>query len=116
MIVGWKPSTQYRYEVTSRTLASLHETAHQYSGVTIKANLVIQPKDERELIAWIERAQYAQVQTPLEKGEDFKIPENELEYKSLQMSKEPVIIKLDQGVVSVFIFTNWGLIMINELK
>lgn len=102
MIVGWKSGSQYHYEVTSRTLASLHETAHQYSGVSIQANLVIQPKSEQELIARIEQAQYAQVQTPLEKGEDFEISENELEYKPLQMSKEPWTVKLDQGVVSIF--------------
>ena len=103
--IGFKTGSEYRYEVTSKTLASLYQTSHEYSGVIIKANLVLQAKNEKELIARIERAQYAQVQSPLEKGEEFQIPENEPEYRPLKMNQEPMLIKLQQGVVSIFILS-----------
>lgn len=85
--------------MTSRTLASLHKTSQQYTGILMKADLHVQPQSEQQLLAWISRAEYAQLQMALD--EESEVPEDNLEYQPLKLNKQPFMIKLKDGVVSI---------------
>lgn len=77
--------------MTRRSFALLRQTGQQYSGILLKAKLTVRPVAENELLVWISDPEYAQIQ----KSGDG------LEFFPLELSKEPALVKLKNGVVSV---------------
>ncbi|KAJ8936451.1 hypothetical protein NQ314_012313 [Rhamnusium bicolor] len=108
---GWKDGAEYIYNVRGRTFASLHEVDNQYSGILMKARLIIQPKSDGKLQAQISDAQYAQVHSHLQDGWNTEISDSELGYKLFGMSNYPFQIDMKDGVISDLIVNkevpNW---------
>ncbi|XP_046741037.1 vitellogenin-like [Diprion similis] len=96
---AWKSGSEYKYQVHGRTLAALHQVADQYSGIFMKAQLVVQPKSDGTLWAQISRPQYAQVHAELPGGWDADIPGEKLSFKQLPLSGKPFEIKLKNGAI-----------------
>ncbi|KAJ8985867.1 hypothetical protein NQ317_006241, partial [Molorchus minor] len=108
---AWRDDTEYTYSVRGRTLASLHEVANQYSGILIKAWLIIQPRSDGKLNAKISEAEYAQVHSRLQDGWNTPIPDVELSYKPFGLSKLPFQIEMKNGVITDLVVdksvSNW---------
>ncbi|KAK6620190.1 hypothetical protein RUM44_006591 [Polyplax serrata] len=96
---GFKTGTEYKYEVTSKTLTSLQQVSDQYSGVVLRAQLTVTPMKDDELIAYITKPETAQVHTTLRRGVEQEIPQDVVQYTPLALSKEPFVIKMKEGIV-----------------
>ncbi|XP_065166461.1 vitellogenin-like [Atheta coriaria] len=96
---GWKSNTEYVYKVHGRTLTGLHEVENQYSGMMMKAALVVRPQDDGKLMAQIQDAKYAQVHAHLPEGWRSDIPEGKLSYQQLPISEHAFEIVIRKGVV-----------------
>jgi len=49
LCLAWEPDSRYVYNVRGRVLTALHQTANQYTGIMIKAQLAIEPNSRHEL-------------------------------------------------------------------
>ncbi|XP_071439237.1 vitellogenin-1-like [Hetaerina americana] len=96
---AWKPGYEYKYQIKGRTLAALHQVADKYVGVMSRATLTLQPQSSSAVVARISDAQYSPVQASLPGGWASRIPEKELNYRSLPLSSKPFQIKFKNGVV-----------------
>ncbi|XP_046405787.1 vitellogenin-A1-like [Ischnura elegans] len=96
---AWKPGYEYKYQIKGRTLAALHQVADKYVGVVSRATLTLQPQSSNAVLARISDAQFSPVQASLPGGWASRIPEKELNYKSLPLSSKPFQIKFKNGVV-----------------
>lgn len=67
----------------------------------MRAQLTVTPVKEDELIATITNPEKAQIHTTLPTGTDYEIPQGLVQYTPFTLSKEPFVIKLQNGVVSV---------------
>lgn len=98
--LGWKPNTEYRYTIQSKTLTSLHQVSDDYTGLVFKGLVSVEPKTDSHLTIKITEPQYAEVQTTLAQGVETTIPEDQLQYQQMPLSAEPFEVKLKKGVVS----------------
>ncbi|KAL3289384.1 hypothetical protein HHI36_022815 [Cryptolaemus montrouzieri] len=96
---AWKANTEYTYEVRGRSLASLHQIYDQYTGIVLRAKLVVQPQNDDRLRCAILQPEYAEVQTSLPEGWMSHLPENQLNYQPLQMTDKAFEIVMNNGVV-----------------
>lgn len=108
---GFKDNTEYVYRVDGRSLTSLHELSDQYSGIFIKAKLHVSPRSDGKLQAWISESQYAQIHSQLPDGWNSEIPESQLSYKQLGLSKKPFQIISQNGLIKSLVVekdvSNW---------
>ncbi|KAH1029837.1 hypothetical protein HUJ05_002996 [Dendroctonus ponderosae] len=108
---GWKDHTEYVYRVDGRSLTSLNELADQYSGIFIKAKLHVSPRSDGKLQAWISESQYAQIHSQMPNGWNSEIPESQLNFKQLGLSKKPFQIISQNGLIKSLVVekdvANW---------
>ncbi|KAK9890165.1 hypothetical protein WA026_008970 [Henosepilachna vigintioctopunctata] len=99
---AWKQNTEYTYEVRGRSLSSLNGAADDYSGIVIRAKLLVQTRPDR-LRAKIIKSEYAEVHIKLPDGWTSKLPDSHLRYKALQLTNKPFDIVIKNGIVSELI-------------
>lgn len=96
---AWETDNEYQYLVRSRTLAGLNKLKEQYTGVQLKAILIIQAKSPEMLLARLSNPQYAHIHKTLMNGPESEISDQQLEYRQIPMSGKPFEIKLKHGVI-----------------
>ncbi|KAL0267736.1 UNVERIFIED_CONTAM: hypothetical protein PYX00_009919 [Menopon gallinae] len=101
---GWKSGQEYTYQVTSKTITGLN-SAPQYTGLVVKAKLVVQASSEQELIAVIDHAEKSQIHAHLQKGHEFEIPKEILQYQPFTLTKQPFIIRLKEGIIDELVIS-----------
>nr|AVH84908.1 vitellogenin [Harmonia axyridis] len=96
---AWKSNTEYTYEVSGRTLASFNGISDEYTGIVLRAKLLVHPQGTDRLRCQINHPEYAEVHTTLTEGWMSKLPENKLSYRPLKMANKPFEVVLKNGVV-----------------
>ncbi|XP_018399014.1 PREDICTED: vitellogenin-3-like [Cyphomyrmex costatus] len=96
---AWEMGNEYEYLVRSRTVAGLDKLKEQYTGVQIKAKLIIQVKSPEILQMKLSNPQYARLHTTLMDGPDTELPDNMLEYLEIPMSGKTFAATLKHGVI-----------------
>lgn len=116
---AWRDNQEYVYRVRGRTLAALHEVSNDYSGILLKAKLILRPQSNGVLDAKIVEPQYASVHANLAQGWETIIPDSELAYQELPISRRPFQIVMENGAVRDLIVsketTNWEANMIKSI-
>ncbi|KAK6620187.1 hypothetical protein RUM44_006588 [Polyplax serrata] len=102
---GWKPNSEYRYEINTKTLASLNQVSDHYTGVVLRALVKIQPKTDRHLTVQITEPKYAEIQTSLPQGVETHLTEGQLHYQPLALTSQPFEVKLNNGIVDELIIS-----------
>ncbi|KAG5892825.1 hypothetical protein JTB14_033389 [Gonioctena quinquepunctata] len=97
---GWKDNTEYVYKVRGRTLVSFHDISNQYSGILLRATLRIQARPDGKVQGMISDPEYSQIHSLLQSGWNTFIPDSELTWKTLEMSKKPFQMEMKYGVVT----------------
>ncbi|XP_014270480.1 vitellogenin [Halyomorpha halys] len=96
---GWKPGTQYNYNVRGRTVTGLNQIANQFTGILMHAKLNIQAKSDSTLSLQITGAKYAEIHRNLSNGWDTHIPDESLNYIKLSLHNGPFELYLDDGII-----------------
>ena len=96
---GWSSDKEYTFKIKSRTIAVLHSSRDQHTGVLMKGTLVVQPKNSEMLLAKLTKMKYAQVHTKLVGGWDSEIPDHQLKFEEFPMTGKSFEIKINRGVV-----------------
>lgn len=101
----------------TRTVAAIPDLKNQWVGVIGRGKLTIRPESNNALFGKLERVEYAQVHHELSGGWDEFIPENQLEFRPVQSSEKPFMVRLRNGAIhSIAVDKSMTNNDINQLK
>ncbi|KAG5318112.1 VIT1 protein, partial [Pseudoatta argentina] len=96
---AWEKENEYEYLVHSRTLAGLDKLKQQYTGLQMKARLIVRVKSPQKLQVRLSNPQYAHLHTTLVVGPETELPDHMLEYREIPMSGKPFEVTMKHGVM-----------------
>nr|QDP42282.1 Vitellogenin 1 [Agasicles hygrophila] len=115
---AWKTNLEYIYQIQGRALASL-DTTDKFSGILTEASLKLQARPDGRLQGLILTPQYAQIFSQLSGGWMAHIPEQQVNWKPLRLSRQPFQIELNNGLITDLIFNkgtpNWEVNMVKGM-
>lgn len=85
--------------MNGRSLASFNGISNEYTGIVLRAKLLVQPHESDKLRCRVNQPEYAEIQTTLPEGWMSKLPENKLSYRPLKMTEKTFEVVLKNGVV-----------------
>lgn len=113
----WKLNQEYRYDISARTLTGIPEVKDQYVGIMTKGQLVMQVKNQNQLVGQLNHLQNAHFHEVLSEGWYQEIPEEQLSFKESQINNKRFLINYSRGAIqNITVPTSMTNEEVNQLK
>lgn len=115
---AWETGHEYEYLVQSRTVTGLDKLKEQYTGLQIKAKLIVQVTSSQTLQVKLSNTQYARLHTTLVDGPSTELPDQMLEYQQIpKLLGKPFEVTTKHGMIrDLLVERDTSICEINLLK